>query len=136
VLEHFCEVETNSFPFFEAFPSERTPKVAKVAIPVNDTSEFRELFEATLYYTNSHSNIFIGHNRQKEVPSYAYKLGFNRALFVTTWIEPAVITFVKSLMFTNRTRRRQKQTTLESTDASVYTAVYKFAEYLSIPIIF
>jgi hypothetical protein len=45
-------------PFFGAFPSNRIPKATKgvtvrfllpVAIPVNYTSEFREIFEATTY---------------------------------------------------------------------------------------
>jgi hypothetical protein len=64
------EKQTVGLLFFESFLSDRIPKVTTVAIPVNDTSEFRELFEATIYYTNSHSSTFIGHGRRKEITSY------------------------------------------------------------------
>jgi hypothetical protein len=67
VLEHCREGETNFFfPFFGSFPSDRIPKATKGVnvhlfiyssysstfyhkIPVNYTSEFREIFEATKY---------------------------------------------------------------------------------------
>jgi len=42
-----------------AFPSDRTHKATTVVIPVNDTSEFREIFEANHYgdvEVNLHAN--------------------------------------------------------------------------------
>jgi hypothetical protein len=48
------------YPFFGSFPSDRTPKVTKestyvslfdVAIPLNYTSEYRELFQVTTCVT-------------------------------------------------------------------------------------
>jgi hypothetical protein len=86
------EKPTVGFLFFGAFSSDRTPKAMTVAIPVNYTSEFRQLFEATIYYTNSHSSTFIGHGRGKEVQSYQYKISFNMAMFVMLRIDPSVIT--------------------------------------------
>jgi len=52
------EKPTVGFPFFAVFPSDRIPKATKdvnvyflftVPISVNYTSEFRELFEATVF---------------------------------------------------------------------------------------
>jgi hypothetical protein len=52
------EKPTGGSPFFGAFPSDLIPKATKyvsaycffrIAVLVNDTSEFRECFEATTY---------------------------------------------------------------------------------------
>jgi hypothetical protein len=39
------EKTTVDFPFFLTFPSDRTHKATTVAIPLNDTSEFREILK-------------------------------------------------------------------------------------------
>jgi len=56
VLEHCREGQTKCwFPIFGAFPSDRVPNATKdvsehfLAIPLSYTSEFQEMFEATVY---------------------------------------------------------------------------------------
>jgi hypothetical protein len=67
VLSHCCEGETTyCLTFFRAFPSDCIPEMAKdvnvhffihsvphAETPVNYNSEFQELFEATMYITDS-----------------------------------------------------------------------------------